>query len=243
MNVGELLDAAKRKQGSLGAVAQRMGIEQSRLSKWRSGDRKPDAADIMLLAEIAGLPPFETLARIEQEIDEKNASVWARALGNLRAAGVAATVILGLVIYSMTPKTASAAVTNFVTPSPASAAPHQESRAGSVEIMSNCIGVPESAEGSPNSPSSSIPSTDNKLRSPAFHASRRLPRAGVFWWQQFYGRPAADDHHECHAAYCEYTNTGCAPPRPRSPARPPTNPAVRITPTGPPCKPPEHHHC
>ena len=123
MNVGELLDAAKRKQGSLGAVAQRMGIEQSRLSKWRSGDRKPDAADIMLLAEMAGLPPFETLAQIEQEIDEKNASIWARALGNLRAAGVAATVILGLSIFSTMPKNASAAVTNFVTPSPAEAAP------------------------------------------------------------------------------------------------------------------------
>ncbi|CAB3671616.1 helix-turn-helix transcriptional regulator [Trinickia soli] len=137
MTIGELLDAAKRKLGSLGAVARQFGFEQSRLSAWRSGTRKPDAGEIMMLAEMAGLPPFETLAKIEQELDEKHQSVWARALGNLRAAGVAATVILGLVIYSMTPKTASAAVTNFVTPSPASAAPHQESRAGSVEIMSN----------------------------------------------------------------------------------------------------------
>jgi transcriptional regulator with XRE-family HTH domain len=96
MNIGELLDAAKRKQGSLGAVAQQMGIEQSRLSKWRVGDRKPDAAEIMLLAELAGLPPFETLAQVEIELDDKHQSVWARALGNLRAAGVAATVILTL---------------------------------------------------------------------------------------------------------------------------------------------------
>jgi transcriptional regulator with XRE-family HTH domain len=96
MNIGELLDAAKRKQGSLGSVAEQMGIEQSRLSKWRAGDRKPDAAEILLLAEMAGLPPFETLAQIEQELDSKHQSVWARALGNLRAAGVAATVILTL---------------------------------------------------------------------------------------------------------------------------------------------------
>lgn len=137
MTIAELLDAAKRKQGSLGAIAQRFGFHQSCLSAWRAGKRKPDAGDIMLLAEMAGLPAFETLAQIEQELDAKNASVWARALGNLRAAGVAATVILGLVIYSMTPKTASAAVTNFVTPSPASAAPHQESRAKSVHVMSN----------------------------------------------------------------------------------------------------------
>ena len=96
MTISELLDAAKRKQGSLGAVADQLGIEQSRLSNWRKGTRRPDPAQIMRLAEMAGLPPFETLAEVEQEIDEKNASVWARALGNLRAAGVAATVILTL---------------------------------------------------------------------------------------------------------------------------------------------------
>ncbi|UEP46584.1 transcriptional regulator [Burkholderia sp. B21-005] len=135
MKIGELLDAAKRKQGSLGSVAKQMDIEQSRLSKWRAGLLKPDAAQVMLLAEMAGLPPFETLAQIEQELDAKNASVWARALGNLRAAGVAATVILGLSIYSITPRNASAAVTNFVTPSPADAAPNMKNGGKTLLIM------------------------------------------------------------------------------------------------------------
>lgn len=135
MTISELLDAAKRKQGSLGAVADSLGIEQSRLSNWRKGSRRPDPAQIIRLAEIAGLPPFETLAEIEQKIDEKNASVWARALGNLRAAGVAATVILGLSIYSMTPRNASAAVTNFVTPSPSQSAPTQEIGVKAVCVM------------------------------------------------------------------------------------------------------------
>jgi len=96
MTIGELLDAAKRKQGSLGAVADRLGFHQSRLSEWRAGKRKPNASEILILAELAEVPPLETLAKIEQELDAKNASVWARALGNLRAAGVAATVILTL---------------------------------------------------------------------------------------------------------------------------------------------------
>lgn len=137
MTISELLDAAKRKQGSLGEVARLFGFEQSRLSNWRSGKRRPDATEIMRLAEMAGLPAFETLAQIEQELDAANASVWARALGNLRAAGVAATVILGLAIYSMTPKNASAAVTNFVTPSPAEAAPALNNEGWSVHVMSN----------------------------------------------------------------------------------------------------------
>ncbi|KVH68484.1 hypothetical protein WJ41_22050 [Burkholderia ubonensis] len=110
MTIGELLDAAKRKQGSLGAVAEHMGIEQSRLSKWRVGDRKPDAGEILLLAELAGLPLFETLAEIEQEIDAKHASAWARALGNLRAAGIAASVTLALGTSLMTSNDAKAAV-------------------------------------------------------------------------------------------------------------------------------------
>jgi transcriptional regulator with XRE-family HTH domain len=96
MTISELLDAAKRKQGSLGSVADRLEFHQSRLSEWRSGKRKPNASEILVLAELAGLPPLETLAQVEQELDEKHASVWARALGNLRAAGVAATVILTL---------------------------------------------------------------------------------------------------------------------------------------------------
>lgn len=96
MNVAELLDAAKRKQGSLGTVADTLGIRQSTLSNWRAGRNKPNATEIALLAEMAGLPVFETLAQVERELNAEQRSVWDRALGNLRSAGVAATVILGV---------------------------------------------------------------------------------------------------------------------------------------------------
>jgi hypothetical protein len=46
--------------------------------------------------ELAGLPVFETLAAIETTLEADRASVWLRALGNLRAAGVAAGVVLGV---------------------------------------------------------------------------------------------------------------------------------------------------
>jgi len=109
MTISELLDAAKRKQKTLGRVAELLGIEQQRLSKWRAGQRKPDAAEIMMLAEMAGLPPFETLAKIELEIDSTHRSIWERALGTLRAAGVTATFILGILAFSsLAPKQASA---------------------------------------------------------------------------------------------------------------------------------------
>lgn len=138
MEIAELLDAAKRKKKTLGAVADGLGVHQNRLSEWRKGTYKPDATTIALLAEMAELPIFETVAQVEATLDQsKAAAVWERALGKLRAAGVAATVILGLSIYSMTPKNASAAVTNYVTPFPAEAAPALNNGGRSVHVMSN----------------------------------------------------------------------------------------------------------
>lgn len=110
MDIAELLDAAKRKQGSNAAVAEKLGYHYTKLSHWRSGRYKPDATEIMMLAEMAGLPAFETLAQIESQLDTERASVWQRALGNLRAAGVAATVVLGATaVVSLTSKPADAA--------------------------------------------------------------------------------------------------------------------------------------
>lgn len=101
MNIQELIDAAKRAKGSLGAVAAGLGMHQNRLGDWRAGRRKPDANEIAYLAECAGLPVLETVAEIEAQLNTTYAPIWQAALGKLRAAGVAATVILGLSISSM----------------------------------------------------------------------------------------------------------------------------------------------
>ncbi len=136
MDLPELLDAAKRRKGSLKEIATDLGMHPNRLSDWRAGRLKPSASEVAYLAECAGLPVLETVADIESQLDSQHAGIWKRALGNLRAAGVAATVILGLSIYSMTPRNASAAVTNFVTPSPAEARPALNKGSMSVLIMS-----------------------------------------------------------------------------------------------------------
>ncbi len=112
MDIVELIERAKKAAGSQLAVAEKIGRPHSRISEWKAGRRKPDAADIMLLAETAELPPLETLAEIECQLDGERASVWERALGNLRAAGVAATVLLGVggvTLAGMTPEKAQAA--------------------------------------------------------------------------------------------------------------------------------------
>lgn len=75
MNIAELLDAAKRKQGSLRTIADALGIRQSTPSNWRAGRNKPSATEIALLAEMAEPPVFETLAEVERELNAEQRSV------------------------------------------------------------------------------------------------------------------------------------------------------------------------
>ena len=136
MDIAELLDAAKRKQGSNAAVADKLGYHYTKLSHWRSGRYKPDATEIMLLAELAGLPPFETLAEIECQLDSDRASVWQRALGNLRAAGIAAGVVIGTVgvVASVEPQKVQAAEHNEELARPAGIEPATPAFGGQYSI-------------------------------------------------------------------------------------------------------------
>lgn len=94
MNVAELLDAAKRKIGTYAEIAKRLGIAPARVSEWRKGTFKPDASQVAQIAEMAGLPVFETVAEIEISVHPEAATVWQRALEKLKTAGVAASSIL-----------------------------------------------------------------------------------------------------------------------------------------------------
>ncbi len=111
MDIAELIERAKKATGSQLAVGEKIGRPHSRISEWKAGRRKPDAADIMLLAEVAGLPPLETLAEIECQLDADRASVWQRALSSLRAASV--TAALALLVWTglgMAPDHAQASI-------------------------------------------------------------------------------------------------------------------------------------
>lgn len=90
MNIKDLIDLAKKSSGlSLGQMAKEMQIDQTRLSDWKAGRRKPDAGELAYFAEKAGLDVVQTVMAIEQAIDPRFAPVWERALGNLKAASAA----------------------------------------------------------------------------------------------------------------------------------------------------------
>ncbi|WP_175953600.1 helix-turn-helix transcriptional regulator [Burkholderia sp. BCC0405] len=111
MNISDLIEQARSSTGSLGALAEVIGKPQSRISEWKKGTGKPSATDIMLMAEVAGLPPLETLAEVESQLDADRASVWQRALSSLRAASV--TAALALLVWTglgMAPDHAQASI-------------------------------------------------------------------------------------------------------------------------------------
>lgn len=96
----DLLAAAKKKRGSFGVIADEMGLHQSAFSAWKKDKHHPSASQIAFLAECAGWPVLETVAQVESELETRFASVWAGALGKLRAAGVAATTVMAVILTS-----------------------------------------------------------------------------------------------------------------------------------------------
>lgn len=96
MQLAELIDLAVEAKGSRAEVAKGLHQSAQRLTDWKAGRRKPDAHEIAYLAECAGLPVLQTVAEIESQLDERYAPIWREALGKLAAAGVAATMVMGV---------------------------------------------------------------------------------------------------------------------------------------------------
>lgn len=106
MTLQELIELAVEKLGSRQAVADGLHQDKQRLTDWKAGRRKPDAHEVAYLAKVAGLPVLATVAEIESQLDERYASVWREALGKLKAAGVAASVLA--CAFGLSPTTANA---------------------------------------------------------------------------------------------------------------------------------------
>lgn len=85
MNVNDLIDRAGKVAGSLGKLANAMHKHPARLSEWKSGKRKPDAAEVAYMAKIAGLPVLITVAMVEAELHPETAELWNTALGEIEA--------------------------------------------------------------------------------------------------------------------------------------------------------------
>lgn len=80
MDLQDLLEAAKKKTGTYGALAAKINRHQNRFAEWKKGVGKPDASEIAAIALEAQLPVFETVAEIESKLNPEYANVWKLAL-------------------------------------------------------------------------------------------------------------------------------------------------------------------
>lgn len=78
MQIWYVIEAARQKKGSIGAIAAELGVSYPRVSEWKNGKYKPDATQLALLAEMAELDALEVLANIEYEGKKEQESVWSR---------------------------------------------------------------------------------------------------------------------------------------------------------------------
>jgi hypothetical protein len=76
MDVQQLIALATEKAGTLGAVAEKIGKHQNRLTRFKNGISNPDPGEIGAMALIAELPVLETIAEIEDQIRPELAGVW-----------------------------------------------------------------------------------------------------------------------------------------------------------------------
>lgn len=87
LDMGALIDACRREVGSVGAVAERLGVAPGRVSELRAGRRKPRSSEILLMAEMAGLSPLMTLVEVQIALGGRHVEVWERVRARLIDAG------------------------------------------------------------------------------------------------------------------------------------------------------------
>lgn len=93
MKPSELVAKAMKRQGvnSRYALAKLTGVSDAHLTHFANDKRWPDNNHTRLLAEAAGLNPFETIAELEmtRASDEATRSAWGKALASLRRSAAA----------------------------------------------------------------------------------------------------------------------------------------------------------
>ena len=74
--LNELIETCKLRFGSYEKLGDRLDIDPTVISHWKSGKRKPNTIQVMQMAEFVGFDQYQTLCLVMEEIDTKNAELW-----------------------------------------------------------------------------------------------------------------------------------------------------------------------
>ena len=72
----ELIESGKERLGTYEKLAWALEVSPTLISDWKGKRKKPNAIQIMQMAEIVGFDKYQTLCLVMEEIDIKNAELW-----------------------------------------------------------------------------------------------------------------------------------------------------------------------
>lgn len=98
MTLTDLIEAAAMKAGGKSKLAGRLNKAPARISEWLSGAKTPNDEDVFDLADIAGVPRLTALCEVRASNPAPGAERWREILGKLTAAGIAASMVMGVTL-------------------------------------------------------------------------------------------------------------------------------------------------
>ncbi len=72
----ELIESGKERLGTYEKLAWALEVSPTLISDWKGKRKKPNAIQIMQMAEIVGFDKYQTLCLVMEEVDTKNAELW-----------------------------------------------------------------------------------------------------------------------------------------------------------------------
>ena len=72
----DIIELCKVRFGSYEKLAERLDIDPTVISHWKTGKRKPNQLQIMQMADFIGYDKFHVLCLVMEEVDKKNADLW-----------------------------------------------------------------------------------------------------------------------------------------------------------------------
>ena len=72
----DIIELNKVRFGSYEKLAWELGVTPSNVSDWKAGRKKPNAVQVMQMADFIGYDKYHVLCLVMEEIDKKNAELW-----------------------------------------------------------------------------------------------------------------------------------------------------------------------
>ncbi len=72
----EMIEAGKDKYGTYERLGEQLDVSAQLVSDWKYKRKKPNAVQIMQMADLLGFDKYQTLCLVMEEIDIKNAELW-----------------------------------------------------------------------------------------------------------------------------------------------------------------------